>query len=355
MFNKILSIIIIFSFSLSAFGQCKNFSEIKTKLKFGDGKNAKVIKAWRYGNLATVVVVPGVNVNPDGSPRAYSVGNLGLVDIQNGVKIWDKGKFITFDTYLDRYGESFTKHWLEAEKKNFAKGTKRFDAFALYSSSGQIVGNGEGSPQVQDIPGSPIRYYVSTTSTVNDYPQSDQRRYLDSGAIPAFVIPGIPKGATVVDPLTDLLASRQFGWAYSPTTRHSTYAIGGDTGPAAKFGEATMAFQQMLRFGEILPLPKFRADANYKVCQTGSPTSTWTDCLYPGFEKFGSRGRIKATAFSKPTIFVFFDKAVKLQDKTITFEAITNKGKVEMNKLGGEQMLISCLSAKAELKNLFDK
>ena len=126
--------------------QCPEITKIETKLQYDDS----VVKAWRYGNLATIVLVPGVNVNVDGSPRAYSVGNKGLADIQNGVSILDGSDYIDFDTYRTRYGKSFTSHWLDAESKNFAVGTKQFNAFALYSSDGSsIVGNAKASRKLR--------------------------------------------------------------------------------------------------------------------------------------------------------------------------------------------------------------
>jgi len=354
-YNGLLSTALMLVLSLTAFGQCMDFTPVKTKLMFGEGPNAPVVKAWRYGDFATVVLVPGVNVNPDGSPRAYSVGNLGLVDIQNGVKILANGTALSYDAYQKKYGHPFTKHWLEAERKGFAVGTREFDAFALYSG-GKVVGNGKGSPKVQEVPNSPIRYYISMTKTrQGDYPESDQRAYLDSGKIPAFVVPGTPKNTAWPDPLTKLLGQRQLAWAYYPSTNRSTYAIGGDTGPARKFGEATIAFHQLLRFGEIRPIPAFRSDANYAECKEISVGSTLTDCLYPGFVKFGAKGRIKTTSLPNSVIFVFFDKSEKVLEETITNEIIKTNGKVQMEKIGGEDMVMTCLARKSELKDVFKK
>lgn len=360
---------ILFLLSSHSFAQCPLITKVDTKLVFGEGeknKPAPLVEAWRYGDLATVVLVPGVNVNPDGSPRAYSVGNKGLVDIQNGVKILDidpktkKPAYLDFADYRRIYGVGFTSLWLDAEAKNFDGRTRQFDAFALYSHPTiTIVGNGRGRPKTQAVAENSIRYYISMTSTTQgSFPDdSDQGHYLDSGQIPAFVVPRLPKKPKPpkqpkpTDPLTSLLGERQLAWAYYPDTNRSTFAMGGDTGPVAKFGESTIAFQQLLRFGEILPIPNFKADAKYTKCNLNSPPSTWKDCLYPGFVKFGDGGRIKATSLPGKTIFVFFDKDEKITDKTVDNQAIQMKGQVELEKIG-KNKLYDCLKQMTELKDL---
>ncbi len=336
--------------------QCPEITKIETKLQYDDS----VVKAWRYGNLATVVLVPGVNVNVDGSARAYSVGNKGLADIQNGVKIFDENDYIDFETYRTRHGKSFTSHWIDAENKNFAVGTKQFDAFALYSSdNSSIVGNGKGKPKTQKVAGEAIEYYISMTSSSSqqaNFPKSDQRRYFDSGEIPAFVVPR--RGSTVpVDPLTLLLAERQLAWAYYPDKNRSTFAIGGDQGPRKKFGEATMAFHLLLRYGSILPIPHYKADAQYTKCSTATSPTTWTNCLYyPFYQRTDSETHLKTDKLRvdnlKDTIFVFFDKNVKLEDATVTKEIIQSKGKTAMENVGGLSKLIGCLKQMPELTNL---
>lgn len=321
--------------------QCPAVTKVATKLKF----EKKIVEAWRLGNLATIVLVSGVNVNPDGSPRAYSVGNLGLVDIQNGAKIFDQNEYIDFDTYQKRYGHSFTRHWLAAEIDDFKLGTRQFRAFALYApDKHSIVGNGNKGPKPQAVAGSSLLHYISMTSTrQGSYPDDDQRAYLDSGTISAFVVPGVPDPPTVIDPLIALLSTRQLAFAYHPGKNRSTFAIGGDTGPETKFGEATMAFQQLLRFGEVLPIPNYRADAKYVTCDLAAKPSAWRDCLYPGFVQFMQTSRIKAVGLSGHTVFVFFDKGTKVTDSIVTQAIIENKGQAELDKLGGKSGLGNCL------------
>ena len=90
---------------------------------------------------------------------------------------------------------------------------------------------------------------TSPNAQQKDFPEDDQRRYFDSGEIPAFVIPRL--GKEPHDPLTLLLSERQLAWAYYPDKNHSTFAIGGDIGPKAKFSEATIAFHLLLRYGKV--------------------------------------------------------------------------------------------------------
>src|SRR5687767_9720076 len=102
---KILSAIgIATMFYTSADAQiCAPVTKINTRLKYGDnykGHVAPLVRAWKLGDIATIVVTPGIHVNPDGNARAYSVGDRGLVGIENGVKIWDGGKYKDYYTYI---------------------------------------------------------------------------------------------------------------------------------------------------------------------------------------------------------------------------------------------------------------
>lgn len=337
--------------------QCPEITKIETELRYED----KVVKAWRYGDIATIVLVPGVNVNVDGSPRAYSVGNKGLANIQMGVKILDGDKYIGYEAHVEIYGKGFGSLWLEAENNDFAVGTRQFDAFALYTDHGSsIVGNGKGKPKTQSVAGESIKYYISMTSPnaqQTNFPPDDQRRYFDSGDIPAFVIPR--KGNAPHDPLTLLLAERQLAWAYYPDKNRSTFAIGGDKGPKAKFSEATIAFHLLLRYGTVMPIPHYKADASYDKCSIDALPSTWNDCLYyPFYQKVDSDTNEKTdvlrVANLKDTIYVFFDKDVKVTDTTVTREIIQTKGKAAMENIGGLSNLMSCLKEIPELSNLLN-
>lgn len=379
-FKALMTIIITFLLlSSNIIAQCEVVTKINTKLKFGAERNAPTVQAWRYGNLATVVLVPGVHVNVDGSPRAYSVGNKGLTTILNGVKVLAKDrisnklKYMDYDEYKNNYGVNFTLLWLEAEANNFGVGTSEFDAYALYVRDElvedsrvlnsedkpvkvNLVGNGKGSPKTQTVEGESVKYYISTTSSKQaDFPSSDQRSYLDSGEIPAFVVPGRGKITNPIDPLTDKLGKQQLGWAYYPEKNSSTFAIGGDTGPAGNFGEATMAFQQLLRYKTILPIPHYKAEGNYVKCSVDASPLTWKDCLYDGFYKQKETNLLRAASLPKPTIFVIFNKDVKVDESRVTRELIQNKGKTAMENIGGVSNVSKCLKTIPELRNLLSQ
>lgn len=338
--------------------QCPKITKIDTKLKYEEA----VVKAWRYGDLATIVLVPGVNVNVDGSPRAYSVGNKGLANIQMGVKILDGVEYIGYETHVKKYGKGFGSLWLEAENNDFAVGTRQFDAFALYTEHGSsIVGNGKGQPKTQSVAGESIKYYISMTSPnaqQTTFPLSDQRRYFDSGDIPVFVIPR--QGDAPHDPLTLLLAERQLAWAYYPDKNRSTFAIGGDKGPKAKFSEATIAFHLLLRYGTVMPIPHYKADASYTKCSIDALPSTWNECLYyPFYQKVDTDTNEKTdvlrVANLQDTIYVFFNKDVKVTDATVTRKIIQTAGQTAMDKIGGIDNLVSCLKQIPELKDHLTK
>lgn len=338
--------------------QCPAITPINTRLRYGNAKSGPLVKAWKFGDIATIVRTPGVHVNPDGNARAYMVGNRGLVDIQNGVKIKVGNTFMTFATYNKKFNKSFVPLWLDAERRGFVTGTHVFDAFALASipfspssrSESSHVGGGRGKPVTQIVDG--IKYYVSTTSVTQTCEGVSQDCYLDSATISAFVIPSLPDPPATVDPLKERVRLRQIGWAYYPSTRRSTFAVAGDLGPVANFGEATIAFQQFLRFGRTISIPPYRPNADYVTCPTGSSPENWNGCLFPGFEQYEKGPRIKAQALGGPMIFVLFDKDDRIMDGVITQQIINSRGSQAMTRAGGEAFVRRCLRSVPELANL---
>lgn len=372
----------LFLFVVNVFSQqCPTVTRINTELKY----ETKTIRAWRYGNIATIALVPGMNVNVDGSPRAYSVGSRGLSAIHNGVNILgEDGKYHECkDNYVDANGNGCGKLWLEAEQGNFALGTPQFHTFALVRDPSipdndpkfNLIGNGKGKPLTQKVEGEAIEYYVSTTSvTQNDGSSpTEQRHYLDAGEIPAFVVPGKPeqpRNPTApripIDPLTQLLGKKQMAWSYYPTTEKSIYSVVGDTGPPRKFSEASIAFHLLLRFGRVTPIPNRIANlgenGRYENCSLETFLTNGS-CLYRPFyqrnyteTQNGPRiyeNRIKVENLGQ-TIFVFFDKDKILNPPKFTNEIIQEKGKGLMSStFGDENKLKSCLKQRIpELTNL---
>ena len=117
-----------------------------------------------------------------------------------------------------------------------------------------------------------------------------------------------------------------------------------------------MSFHLLLRYGSILPIPHYKADAQYTKCSTATSPTTWTNCLYyPFYQRTDSETHLKTDKLRvdnlKDTIFVFFDKNVKLEDATVTKEIIQSKGKTAMENIGGISKLIGCLKQIPELAN----
>ena len=361
MMLRILSVIAITAmFCLSANAQiCGPVTKISTSLKFAD-KSVEPVQAWKLGDIATIVVTPGMHVNPDGNARAYSVGDRGLVAIENGVKIWDDGKYKDYSTYLRDYAndpvksKGFRALWLDAEARGFGPGTREFDAFAISREGGTVVdprvrgrvnlvGNGKGKPVLQSVEGEKMKYYVAMTSlTQAGFAENDQRRYLDSSSIPAWVLPRLPSNSNApIDPLRQRLAHRQLAWVYAPKTNQGTYAIAGDTGPLAKFGESTIALQSKLLWGEIYPVPHYRPDARYVTCRPGQFPDGNTDCVYKPY--FATRGgRLTAGSFPHQTLWIIFGRDKIVTEPVITEDLIDREGAKVMMSVN-RTWLLTCL------------
>src|SRR5208337_428756 len=131
-------------------------------------------------------VVGGMEIDADGSPRAYGPGGLGLDYIGNA----------------GRPG-----NW-----------------FGIATTGGIPFVQQESDP----APG----YYVSTTALENQkFAISDPRRYVNSELIPFVVIPSKPKFGIVLGDV---------GIAFNLNNGESTSFVVGDIGPANKLGEASI-------------------------------------------------------------------------------------------------------------------
>jgi hypothetical protein len=91
-----------------------------------------------------------------------------------------------------------------------------------------------GKPYVQKDEHAAPGHYVSTTALVDtNYKEDHPRRYVHSGEIPYFVLPGSPKLSTV-QRLGDI--ALMFNYANG----RKAYAVYADIGPANKIGEGSM-------------------------------------------------------------------------------------------------------------------
>jgi len=147
------------------------------------------------GTPKSFVFKAGMAIDCDGSPRAYGPDNSGLDYTANG-------------------GTPGSDWW-----------------------GGPTDAN--GYPLVQKVYEPAPGMYVSGTSHLDPaYSDDSQYRYIDSGVIPFFVLPGGHfNGAKLGD----------CGLVYNEKTGDNCYAIFADTGPGNKIGEASMRLANSLK------------------------------------------------------------------------------------------------------------
>ncbi|MES2287103.1 MAG: fibronectin type III domain-containing protein [Bacteroidota bacterium] len=146
-------------------------------------------KVYKHNPSGTIMFRAKLAIDADGSPRAYGPNNSGL-------------------DYTANAGSP--GNWWGVVTNN----------------SGNPVIQGSGSP----YPG----MYVSTTSLINTaYAATSPFRYVNSEAIPFFVLP------TAVKTLGNIQLG-DIGYVYNTVTGLGCYAIFADGGPAGKLGEASI-------------------------------------------------------------------------------------------------------------------
>lgn len=146
-------------------------------------------KVYKHNPSSAIMFRAKLTIDADGSPRAYGPNNSGL-------------------DYTANAGSP--GNWWGVVTNN----------------SGNPIIQGSGSP----YPG----MYVSTTSLINTaYAATSPFRYVNSEAIPFFVLPAAVKTLGNIQ-LGDI------GYVYNTVTGLGCYAIFADGGPAGKLGEASI-------------------------------------------------------------------------------------------------------------------
>jgi len=146
-------------------------------------------KVYKHNPSSAIMFRAKLTIDADGSPRAYGPNNSGL-------------------DYTANAGSP--GNWWGVVTNN----------------SGNPIIQGSGSP----YPG----MYVSTTSLINTaYATTSPFRYVNSEAIPFFVLPAAVKTLGNIQ-LGDI------GYVYNTVTGLGCYAIFADGGPAGKLGEASI-------------------------------------------------------------------------------------------------------------------
>ena len=146
-------------------------------------------KVYKHNPSGTIMFRAKMTIDADGSPRAYGPSNSGL------------------------------------------------DYTANAGSPGNwwgVVTNNNGNPIIQGSGDPYPGMYVSTTSLVNNsFPSSKPSHYVNSEAIPFFVLPSAVTAVGNIH-LGDI------GYVYNNATGQGCYAIFADGGPAGKLGEASI-------------------------------------------------------------------------------------------------------------------
>ena len=202
----------------------------------------------RSSNDGALLYGGALAINLDGAPNAYhprgrpagaldSICNGADAILPDGSRVRgskDCGKF------LEKFNEARDAGWV-------APGKPRIEFFGV-----AVQGSGDLArvPCIQSA-GPFAGFFVSQTSLLADpgKPLCDARRYLNSLEVPFFVLPanseflrrGMRKG--------DIAAA-----IHAPTGQ-VVFAIFGDTGPANKLGEGSLALALMLRKRPLLPKP----------------------------------------------------------------------------------------------------
>jgi Fungal chitosanase of glycosyl hydrolase group 75 len=192
----------------------------------------------------------GFAIDADGSPNAYGPNNSGLDYTANG-------------------GDDQGGNWW-----------------------GGPTGS-DGKPLVQKIYEPSPGMYVSGTSLLDPaYTDDSQYRYIDSGSIPFFVLPGNhANGAKLGD----------CGLVYNEKTGDNCYAIYADVGPSSKIGEGSMRLAKALALN---PDPKKGGTETkcivYLIFPVSigkwTPPKIWFDTANTLTEAWGGVARLKELA-----------------------------------------------------------
>lgn len=212
-----------------------------------------------YGRLAVSVdgnamaIRSPLEVNPDGTAASYTEGDHGFTYIANGLR-----RVKTGNCNPGAASVECRRLFLEAEKARFVKGTEAFCSFAIEvdplepggattaCEDGKLLGNGYGQPRrgnpLRTVANVDITPYVSATALKHKV--GGEVVSVDSATVPTFVIPKRDSRFQI----GQLAAVR--------STAHPDrwfYAVAADKGPPSKFGEGSIALNQLLHDGKIHP------------------------------------------------------------------------------------------------------
>lgn len=197
------------------------------------------VDVWR--ETGAFGFVSHMYVNADGAPDSYRPDGAGLSYTCDGAVAFEAGQCVYpgAANWQAKCNAAFSRAKAEAWNGDF------LCVFGWEMAGGRRVGNATvgGAPLIQ-LSGDPApgNYVSATRMTIAGAPAGSQRRYVDSRAIPFFVLSSRLKsltGATIG-------VAGSVGVVYRPSTGAFAYAIAADQGPDWQIGEASIALHRAL-------------------------------------------------------------------------------------------------------------
>ena len=180
-------------------------------------------------------------INTDGAPNAYHIDGRPGGALNT---LCNAGRVLTADSAYDGYQDCdrFLAD-VKAAQEGGWHGPTRIVWHVIVTRD-----RSRHEPVVQST-GPYAGYFISATSLQNKaYKESDQRRYLDSRAVPFLVL---PKRSAFLGQGGARLGDLAF--VMDPKTQLYTFAVVGDLGPKNKLGEASIALAAAIKGVAIDP------------------------------------------------------------------------------------------------------
>jgi len=328
-----------------------------------------IVSTWKYraadGRWA-LIIGQDMRVNADGAPAAYAVrGQHGMSYLCDGALVSvDRGPFST------KNKESCGAAVAEIDNIPIVDGSIEFPTGMKHRlcifgfevtggkscNDGQAVLVGDDKParaqihrNVLDARGNGMEHFLSTTSL-----KHKDGRSLDSSTLP-FVV--APRG--IAD-----MTKGQFGFVVSngatnldgamPASRAIPVVVG-DTGPADKFGEGSIAAHQFLAYGELRDGPRFdplvcQGKATDQCNAANLPYVLTKSFPYPYQDKEGGDVRPKRNWPGK-LLYVFFPVQEADRPSEYTFRlvggnaegSIAEGARKVASSFGGIDKIVECI------------
>jgi hypothetical protein len=205
------------------------------------------VAVWRAGEA--FVFVSHMYVNADGAPDSYKPDGKGLSYTCDGAVAYESGRCVYPGAadWQPKCNAAFARAKAETWNGDF------MCVFGWEMEGGRRVGNSTvgGAPLIQQWGDpAPGNYVSSTRMTIAGAPAGTQRRYVDSRAVPFFVLSSRLKTLTG----STIGVAGSVGVVYRPSTGALAYAIAADQGPDWQIGEGSIALHRALGSEPITPI-----------------------------------------------------------------------------------------------------